>query len=269
MHYYTFFLKHPVTRFFLTPFGYALFGCLIGATTAGKFNWYATVLLYIILVSSQFIDRYFHVQFNPSPYRSEPISKMPLLISEGALWLSTILFILSHHWAANLLVLIYAAAIHLQYFPHNMQHTSYQVVLNSFFYAFILNNIAYFSQTGTIDNRFLLYLIPLILLQLGFQIERLHLYIRLYGVTHLTFTGNTLTLLCQSSVAMSLLGMLYFAWPSHSFFIAELLAFGLIALTLLPLLVHAKTSQHIHNKVAYLTTAFFMISLAYAVSIIF
>lgn len=269
MNHYTFFLKHPVTRFFLTPFGYGLFGCLVGVSVAGKFNWYATLLLYIILVSSQFVDRYFHVTFNPQPYQPTPISKTPLYLAEGCLWLATILFILSHHWGANLLILIYLAAIHLQYFPHNMQYTSYQAVLNSFFYAFILNNIAYFSQTGTIDNRFLLNLIPLILLQFGFQVERLHLYTRLYSITHFSLSSQMLQHLSQGLIAVSLLGMLYFSWPSHSFFVAELLAFAFITLTLLPLMVHAKTSQHIHNKVAYLTTAFFMISLAYAVSVIF
>ena len=147
MKHFAHFLRHPLIRIFLAPLGFGIYGLIVGMYHTTEINWLALGYLYLILVSSQLIDHYFFVRFNTR--KANASSPVILYAMEILLWAATVGFMWQHHWGANLLLLLFIAYTHIQHYPYNLTNSLYQLILNVFFQAFIVNNLAYFSQTGT------------------------------------------------------------------------------------------------------------------------
>lgn len=261
MKHFAHFLRHPLIRIFLAPLGFGIYGLIVGMYHTTEINWLALGYLYLILVSSQLIDHYFFVRFNTR--KANASSPVILYAMEILLWAATVGFMWQHHWGANLLLLLYIAYTHIQHYPYNLTNSLYQLILNIFFQAFIVNNLAYFSQTGTITTGFLISLLPLAALQLAFQAEGNSLVSQLTGHPSVMPHGLKTSLVLILSLVAVVAGT-YLSFPSKSYFMLQLLFIAGSVLTLAPLLVQTRQHNQSQNKLNYLSTSYLLISILYA-----
>lgn len=256
------FLQHPFVKYFLSPIGYIAYGTIIALFHASQFNWRNFILLALIVLFSQRLDRYFYHQTYLNTKRS---SQLILYVFEIGLILTTIMFILSNNWIINLLVLFYIAYIHLQYAPFPFQNTFAQYCLKVYFCGFSLNIVAYYSQTLSLTPEFIQTFIPVALLIAGITIYMQHLLYfnstrksqrKLYTITALG--------LC---IAASLSGF-YFALPSQSWYSVQIIYLLLLLISLLPLLGSVTTQKQREKKINYLYALPLVFNVLYACAIL-
>ena len=265
MKYYSQLLRHPFLRIGITPFASVLFGTLVGIAQASTINWWAILTLYLLMISTQLLDHYFFLQLqHPNRHRNQSLH----WVLEAIIALSVIAFCWTHHWGVNSLVLLYVAYIHLQYYPYDLTHTVYQIILQTFFYGFILSCIGYFSQVGTIKSSFMLATIPLVLVQFAFALETQQLRGQLLGyrpALPMLIGRWAFPLALGSGILLNFVLSL----PSQSFFIVQILMTALSLFTIAPFVVQSHNEHQIQNKLNYLSAAYFILNLAFALSFIF
>lgn len=257
-------LQHPLIKIFLSPFAFIGIGTILGLSLTTQKQWASASLLLIITISSQLIDHYFHQK--DIKRNKQASSEIILYLCEAITVIAIILFALINHWILILLLIMYIAFIHLQYMPYQLINTFYQYILSLFFYGFVLNSIAYYSQTLSITTAFLIRLIPMILLTAGVLIE----------ITHLKYV--TLTRRPQSSlyhwtgIVLSLVGIslgFYYTLPSMSYFIVQILYLIILGICLIPMIIKVNNEKKRQNKINYLSSILLVFSIFYSLAIIF
>ena len=265
MKHYSQLLRHPLLRIGLTPFASVLFGSLLGISQANRINWLALGLLYLIMISTQLLDHYFFLQLQ---HPTRHVNKGLRWGLEIVIALAVIAFCWTHHWGVNSLVLLYVAYIHLQYYPYDLTRTIYQLILQTFFYGFILNCIGYFSQVGTIKSNFMLATLPLVLVQFAFALETQKLRGQLLGfrpALPVSLIRGLFPLALVAGIGLHVV----LALPSQSFFIVQILMTTLSLFTVAPFVVQSHNEHQIQNKLNYLSAAYFILNFAFALSFIF
>lgn len=257
-------LQNPLVKIFLAPFALIGVGTIVGLSSAASPNWINALLLFVIVVSSQLIDHYFHQRNVQRNHKSTP--EFILYVCEGILIITSVIFILRNNWIINLLLLLYIAYIHFQYIPFPIVNTFYQYILTIFFNAFILNTVAYYSQTTSITTNFLLLLIPLALITAGITIEINHL--RYLLITR----KKQSTLYHWTGIGLAIVAIfagVYFTLPSQSYFLAQIAYVFITLFSIIPAIVQVDNEKQRQNKINYLSTALLIFSIFYSLAIVF
>ncbi|MBD3949239.1 hypothetical protein I4Q36_02215 [Tuanshanicoccus lijuaniae] len=257
-------LQNPLLKIFLSPISVIAIGAITGLNNTNSPKWLSIVYLALIAISSQLIDHFFHqkqIRRNPNA-----TPELILFISEVVLIGAGILFALSNHWILNVLLAFYLLYIHIQYKPFVMVNTFYQFILTVFFNGFVLNCVAYYSQTATITTKYITLLVPFVLLVIGITIESMHLkysFIRrkpqpvLYHWTAIALAFAALPI------------AFYLALPSKSYYLVQLVFVVFNGFIMLPLLVSVNNEKRLQNKLNYLNAVLLLFSLFYALALVF
>lgn len=257
-------LQHPLIKIFIAPFALVGIGSIIGIQQSDNPNWVSALLLFVIAIDTQLVDHYFHQKHIQRNSTNTP--EIVLYVCEAVLILATVAFILTNNWVVNILLLSFIAFVHLQYLPYIFVNTFYQYLLQLFYYGFALNCIAFYAQTNTITTNYLLTLIPFVLLTAGLTIE-------VNGLKYMVMTRRPLSALYHwTGVALALASVFagfYFALPSHSFFIVQVLYLLLVGVTLIPVLVPVNNDKKRQNKINYLSAILVVFTILYSLAVIF
>ncbi|MBZ6526159.1 hypothetical protein HYQ40_00120 [Aerococcaceae bacterium DSM 111021] len=263
MKFITRFLKNPFVKIFFSPLASILFGLIIGASQAESTRWIPMLLLYIIVVFAQLVDHFLYLQVDKETPEVAP--NILLYVFDGILLISAIIFMLSSHWIINALLIFYIIFIHVQYMPFKMTGTIYHFILSVFFNGFILNVIAFNSQTFAVTQPFLINTIPIVLIFIGLTLE-------VFNLKNLIINYQPITVFKrfpQSSLvfgAIALMSGFYFSLPSSTFFIVQILFVVLSAVTMLPLLVNTQQEKQAQNKMNYMHAVTVIFTLLYSLS---
>ncbi|MBR7926646.1 hypothetical protein KBI51_00365 [Aerococcaceae bacterium zg-ZUI334] len=257
-------LQNPLLKIFLSPISVILIGLTVGLTNTTNPQWLSILYLVVIAISSQLIDHFFHQKYIKQHDNAAP--DIILFISEFLLIGANILFALSNHWILNVLLVLYILFIHIQYKPFIMVNSFYQFILSIFFNGFVLNCIAYYSQTATLTTQYLILLIPFLLLVLGITIDSMHLK---YGFISRRPQSS---LYHWTAIALSFVSLpiaFYLALPSKSYFLVQLLFIVISGLVMIPLVVNVNNEKRRQNKLNYLNAVLFIFSIFYCLAILF
>ncbi|WP_124058900.1 hypothetical protein [Vaginisenegalia massiliensis] len=260
------FLQNPFFKIVLSPLAFISFGLISGMGVNTQANWMGVILLYLISVSGQLVDHYYFVKYNHHLQAAAPriiwfVCEIVLLVASG-------LLISQQHWIVSLLLIMYIAFIHLQYMPYNITQTFSHFALSIFFNGYILNCIAYYSQTGLLNRRFLIALIPIVILMGAIQFEIIQLKAKLMKVAPPRWAiDNSLITFAISIVALFF--SLYLCLPSKSFFIIQLLHALLTGAAILPLAIRTQRNKQNQNKLNYLHSVALIFTIMYALSYIY
>lgn len=257
-------LQNPIVKILLAPFAIIGIGTIVGLSSAASPNWINALTLFVIVVSAQLIDHYFHQRNVQRDHKSTP--ELILYVCEAILIISAVIFILRNNWIINVLLLLYIAFVHLQYIPFSIINTFYQYILTIFFNAFILNTVAYYSQTTSITTLFLLVLIPMVLITAGLTIEMNHLrYLLLKRKKQSTLYHWTGILLAIAGIGLGI----YFALPTTFYFIAQIVYVLITLFSIIPAIVQVDNEKQRQNKINYLSTVLLIYSIFYSLAIIY
>ncbi|MDO4774729.1 MAG: hypothetical protein Q4A10_02860 [Aerococcaceae bacterium] len=258
-------IRNPIVTIFISPFAGATFGLLAGAKQQG-FDWQSFVLIYAILIIIHLLDHHFFIQYNLRQARALPMNIVYGL--EILLLILGVIFMLTHHWVLTILMMLYLGFVHVQYFPHNITQTPYHIVLSVFFYAIVLNAVAYFSQAKHIELDFIGALFPVTLVLYAIQnaaTKQRELLMRIRPAKWIIQSNIAVV----SIAGVGLLIAAYMSLPTQSFFIMQILFIAITGAGYLPLIIDpAGVSQH-QNKLNYLHFVYFIFSLLYGLSYIF
>lgn len=260
------FLQHPLLKILASPLAYIGFGLITGVTMTSQVQWLNIVLLYLIVASAHLIDHFFFLKYSQKKADATPM--FLLFFCEAIIIISSVVFLMQQHLIISLLLIMYLVFIHLQWFPYKMTGTFYHYLLNVFFHAFILNVIAFYTQTNGITPSLLIALIPVVLFVAGNQLETTRLK-QLLGKAKIAFwlKGSTILSVIFSFIALGL--AVYFSLPSSTFYIVQCIFFLITAVSILPTLVVTKQAKQAQNKINYYSSISLIFSILYGLSYVF
>lgn len=256
-------LQNPFVKILISPLASIIFGLIIGASQTEKIQWLTMLLLYLIVISSQLLDHFLYLQLDRKTPEVAP--NLILYFFEAILIISSVIFMLNSHWIINLLLAFYIIFIHIQYMPFKMTGTIYHYLLSVFFNGFILNVIAYYSQTFAVTQTFLINLIPIVLIFMAMSYD-------VFNLKNIIINGDTLTIFKRIptlSIILSALALalaFYLSIPSTSFYIVQVLFVLVSGFTILPLLVNTRVERQAQNKINYVHAIAVIFTLLYSMS---
>ena len=260
------FLQHPLLKILASPLAYIGFGLITGVAMTSQIQWLNIVLLYLIVASAHLIDHFFFLKY--SQKRSNATPMFLLIFCEAIMIISSVVFFMQQHLIISLLLLMYLIFIHLQWFPYKMTGTFYHYLLNVFFHAFILNVIAFYTQTNGITPSILIALIPVVLFVAGNQLEITRLKQLIVGAKiSFWLKASTIFSVIFSFIALGV--AFYLALPSSTFYIVQIILVFITTVSILPTLVATKQSQQAQNKINYYSSISLIFSILYGLSYIF
>lgn len=260
------FLQHPLLKIIVAPFSYFFFGSAVSYNLTQQFNWGDFIVLFFIVLCTQLIDQYFFIRFVKKEIKSTSIVIIAIL--EVILISSSIYFLLNQHWIINLLLILYLVFIHIQYFPYDFTQTFYHFVLNVFFNSFVLQTIAFYTQTQTVTNSFLFALLPIVILNAGLQLE----HSSLRSIISHKAQAISNQLVSKLSFAFSLVAIalaFYYSLPSQSYFMAQIVMLIVSAVLVLPLIISTTKEPQAQNKINYFSSVLLIFNLLYTLSYLF
>lgn len=259
-------LQNPFIKILLSPLATILFGLIIGINESGSVQWLSLILLIIIAIFSQLLNHLFFLRYDKITPEAAP--QFLMVFFEVVLLISSIVFMFNSHWIINLLLIFYLVFIHIQYFPFKMTASLYHILLYIFFNAYVLNIIAYNSQTFTVTTDVLLALIPILLQFLALILQELELrqYLSPY-IERFNLPSHQVIVLSLSVLA--LVSALFFSFPSNSYFMVQILFFLISGFFILPLLVETRDNLKAQNKINYTHAITLIFTLLYSLSYIY
>lgn len=259
-------LQNPIMRIFISPLASILFGFIIGINNANSIQWLSIILLIIIVIFSNLVNHLFFIKYDKLTPEAAPL--FLLYFFEAIVIIASIIFMFNSHWIISLLLIFYIVFIHIQYFPFKITGTIYHLILTIFFNGFILNIIAYNSQTYTVTTELLIALIPIVLqyISLTLQEHVLRQYIS-SNMVSFRFPYQQFFILATSISALFL--AIYLSFPSFSYFSVQILFLLINGFFILPLLVETKETLKAQNKINYVNAITFLFTLMYSLSFIY
>lgn len=259
-------LQHPLLKILLSPLAFIGFGLITGLTMTSQPQWLNIVLLYLIVAMAHLIDHFFFLKY--SRKRDDATPMVLLYLCEVVMVISAVIFFMQQHMIISLLLTMYLIFIHLQWFPYKMTGTFYHYLLNVFFHSFILNVIAFYTQTNGITPEILIALIPVVLFVAGNQLETTRLK-QLLGKAKIAFwlKGSTILSVIFSFIALGL--AVYFCLPSSTFYMVQSIFFLITTVSILPTLVVTKQAKQAQNKINYYSSISLIFSILYGLSYVF
>lgn len=260
------FLQHPLLKILVSPLAFIGFGSITGLTMTTQTQWLNIVLLYLIVAMAHLIDHFFFLKY--SLKRDDATPLVLLYLCEAVMVISAVVFFMQQHLIISLLLAMYLVFIHLQWFPYKMTGTFYHYLLNVFFHSFILNVIAFYTQTNGITPEILMALIPVVLFVAGNQLETTRLKQLLTKIkSAFWLKGSTVLSVIFSFIALGL--AFYFSLPSSSFYTVQIIFLLVTTVTILPTLVVTKKAKQAQNKINYYSSISLIFSVLYGLSYIF
>lgn len=259
-------LQHPLLKILVSPLAFIGFGLITGLSMTSQIQWLNISLLYLIVAMAHLIDHFFFLKYSRQKADATPM--ILLYICEAIMIASVLVFFMQQHLIISVLLAMYLVFIHLQWFPYNMTGTFYHYLLNVFFHSFILNVIAFYTQTNGITPAILIALIPVVLFVAGNQLEITRLK-QLLAEVNSSFWLKASTIL---SVVLSFIAVglaFYFSLPSGSFYLVQILFLLVTVVSILPTLVVTKHAKQAQNKINYYSSISLIFSLLYGLSYIF
>lgn len=259
-------LQHPLLKILVSPLAFIGFGLITGLTMTSQTQWLNIVLLYLIVAMAHLIDHFFFLKY--SRKREDATPMVLLYLCEAVMVVSAVIFFMQQHMIISLLMTMYLIFIHLQWFPYKMIGTFYHYLLNVFFHSFILNVIAFYTQTNGITPEILIALVPVVLFIAGNQLETTRLK-QLLGKAKIAFWLKGSTIL---SVILSLLALVlafYLSIPSSTYYVVQIIFLLITIVTLLPTLVVTKQIKQAQNKINYYSSISLIFNILYGLSYIF
>lgn len=261
------YLQNPYLKIFAAPFAPIAFGIIAGIYTSNNPNIMQAVLLYLILFLAHIINHFQHQKFIVKNTKATPNS---LLYGSIILMVVlSILFMISQHWIINLLMVLYVLFILLQYIPFQMAGTIYHYLLNVFFNGFLLNTIAYFSQTNGITPEILQAFIPIVLFYAGSELIQYYLNGHLNIYQSFQFIKKHVHLISFIAMAAGIAAGVYMSLPSRSFFIIQIIYTFMTLFLSIPTLVKVKHTYKVQNKINYNSALALLFCLLYSLSFLF
>lgn len=257
------FFQNPIVKIFISPLASILFGLIIGVSQTEQIQWTMILWLYLIVISAQLVDHFLYIKNDKKAKESTPNSL--LYIFDGIFIISSIFLMLNSHWIINLLLFFYMIYIHIQYFPFKMTGTIYHFILSVFFNSFILNVIAYNSQTYALTNNFIINTIPIVLMFMALNIEVFNLKSIIIHYQPIAIVRRIPYISLVIGI-FALVGGFYLSIPSSSYYLTQIIFVLFCGLTMLPLLVNTQNEHHTQNKMNYMHAVTVMFTLFYSLS---
>lgn len=257
------FLQNPYVKIFVSPLASILFGLILGVSHTESVRWLSMLLLFLIVVFGQLIDHFLYLRIDKQTAEVAP--NVLLYVLEGILLISSIIFMFNSHWIISVLLVFYIVFIHVQYMPFKMTGTIYHYLLSVFFNGFLMNVIAYNSQTFAVTQTFLINTIPIVLMFIVLNLE-------VFNLKSIIINNKQTTVFQRFPVisivvcALALLSGFYFSLPSSSYYIVQTLFILLSAVTMLPLLVKTQREKQAQNKMNYIHAVTLIFTLLYSLS---
>lgn len=256
-------LQNPYIKILLSPAATVLFGLILGMVHTNSIQWLSLICLLLIAVSASLIDHLFYLRYDKLTPRAAP--QILLYLFEGILIVFSIIFMFNSHWIVTLLLLFYIIFIHIQYFPFKITGTIYHFILTVFFNGFVMNVIAYNSQTHGVTQDYLINLIPMLLIFAVLYLEVFNLKSLLMYRSEIRVMNRIPLLSLIIGIAAVILGF-FLSLPSRSFYLIQILFFVVSTITILPLAARTTQERQIQNKMNYAHSVAFVFSLFYALS---
>lgn len=151
-------LNQPLLSWGALPLSMPLFGTILGAKQTG-FRFFPVLLLYIFLLLTSLMERIL-LKKSQKAFTYHP--KLNHLFW-AAIAVILLVIGLAINWLSIGLLLLYLLFIFIAYQPNlKMDQTIYYLILQLFFKVVIINYLAYYAQTGFLEGRFMLYLLPIV-----------------------------------------------------------------------------------------------------------
>lgn len=260
------FLQNPLIKIFLSPLAYVAFGTIIGISSVNQTRWLPLILLAVIVIISEVINHFFHLKFDRQEADKAP--NFILYTLEIVLIVLFLIFAFNSVWILSLLLLLYIAYIHLQYIPFNFSASLPQLVLSVLFNAFILNIVAFYSQTLVISPDFLWQLVPLVILQFSISLQMMN-------NRYLIVNRRSYPYLSKVNYIVFILGLIalgsgiYYSLPSQSFYLVQILFFIISGLGIIPFLVETSKDTQLQNKINYIHAVSLIFTILYSLSVLY
>ncbi len=259
---FTNFLQHPLLKMFVSPLAIILYGTIIGSLINPGFNWLGFLLLALVAISSHLISHYFNLQNN----RNTTMNQGILYACEAILIISVIAIAFTNHWLITTMLILYVIYIHIIYKPYNISGTWYHLILSVAYNAIFLNIAAHFIQSNQFEQAQLTQYIPIVLFFLGVQFEVFQLQSLLNRRKNQIFYHRWLGL---GLMCLGVISGVYFAIPSSSYYIVQILFVIITGASLLPLVVSTQKSHQRQNKINYLSAIYLVFVLLYGLSVVY
>lgn len=260
------YLQNPLVKIFISPFSIFAFGTIVGSVLSGRLNWWSMILLYVIAISSQLLEHFNFQKYSVNNRKATPT--FLLVIGEGMLALSVVAFMLKHSLAINLLLLLYVFYIHILYRPYDFSLSIYHFLLDLFYKGVVLNCVAYYSQAYTITPKFLMALLPILLLSLAIAIQENIIKRRMIKapISKLLRNSQKMSLLLAFiSIALAF----YLSLPTQVFFVFQVLFVLIAVLLILPFGVKTNYERQMQNKLNFFSVVSLLYSVVYAISYLY
>lgn len=258
------YLQHPYIKIFAAPFAPIAFGLIVGIFTSSNYNLLQAILLYATIFFAHLIE---HFQYQKYRVKNKKATPNSLLYGNILLLLIvSILFMLSQHWIINLLLILYLLFIVFQYVPFQMVGTIYHYFLNIFFNGFLLNTVAYFSQTNGITPNILQSFIPLVLFYAGSELIDSHLKGHLDIYRAFETIKKQVNKLSFFFMIIAMTVGVFMSLPSMSYFIVQIFFILIILPFSIPILVKVQNSYKVQKKINYNSAISLLFALLYTAS---
>lgn len=256
-------LQLPITKLLLYPLSTVLFGLIYGYFTSNVFNFMTSILLCVMVMGAETTHYLFHLKTDR--YYDHPKLNIFLIISEAILTIALLTLFFRMNWRINLLLFMYVAFIHLQYFPFNFSGTIYQIILKVMFNGFILNCIALYSQIHSLPKEQLIAFIPLVFIQFAISLSSYNMCCYYKYLTPAIQPKMINRIMIISSFIAVSLGV-YLSLPSTFYYLAQIIFVLLSIFLLLPIVNPVKNEVQMNHKHYYLCSISTIITLLYAIA---
>lgn len=221
------------------------------------------LLLCVMVIGAEITHYLFHLKTDR--FYDHPKLNIFLIISEAIMTIALITLFFRMNWRINLLLFMYVAYIHLQYFPFNFSGTVYQLILSVLFNGFILNCVALYAQVHSLAKDQLIAFIPLVLIQFATSLSSYNMccYYKYLPPAIQPKIINSLMII-SSFIAVAL--GVYLALPSTFYYLAQIIFVLLSIILLLPIVNQVKNEMQMNRKHYYLCSISTIITILYAIA---
>lgn len=154
------FIRNPFLIWVFSPLPLLFAGVVLGAKQQ-SFQFYPTLLLYLFLLCTTILERYLIKK------QQRQIDTIPTFGGVALLFLALFIFLFSNavNIVAAFLLLLYLIFLFITYHQQlGLEQTMWYLLLQAFFQAIILNQVAFYAQTSYLTIHLIPFLLPIALL---------------------------------------------------------------------------------------------------------
>ena len=261
------YLQHPIVKIFISPLASIIFGLILGFQVTKTPNFLIAAALYGLVIFTQLIEHFQYHRYIAANQKQTPMSIYYVCLAICIIL--ALVFILTQHWAISILIILYLLFIFLQYYPFYLVGTFNYIFLSTFFNGFILNIVAYYSQSHQLSNKFLLDLIPIVIYCMASNLITNDLKSTLPTLPKFQILNQNIKKIAFAMMLIALLLGIYFSLPTHSYLLGQIFMLTFVPLVSIPNLISVKTMDKIQNKINFNASMMLCFNLLYLIAYIF